>query len=260
MKHLRQRLLNGETLLGCWAVLGSPSTGEILGQSGFDWVLIDMEHGLVDESAALGILQALGATPAGAVVRVLKAEPPIVQRILDMGAEGVMFPRLQNAEEVAGAIAATRYQPSGRRGVARIVRATGYGVHFDEYLQQARDRILNVVQIENQEALAGVDAIAAIDGVDVLFIGPSDLTAALGIFRQFDHPLFRDAVAACAAAARKNGKVAGALLSTPDDISMYCELGYRFLALGSDAGFVAGGAKSALESLKSSLAADKNRG
>jgi len=259
MKMLRQRLRDGETLLGCWLVLGSPSAAEILGLAGFDWILVDMEHGLVDERAAVGILQALEATPSGAVVRVLKADAPKVQRILDIGAEGVMFPQLRNAAEATGAVAATRYQPAGRRGVARMIRATGYGADFDEYFQHVHERVLNVVQIENREALDQVDAIAAVDGVDVLFIGPSDLTAALGIFRQFDHPQFRDAIAACAEAARKHGKAAGALLTTPDDIAMYRELGYRFLALGSDAGFVAGGAKSALESMKGGLSADTNR-
>jgi len=255
MKQLRQRLLDGETLLGCWIVLGSPAAAEIVGLAGFDWVLVDMEHGLIDERAALGILQTLEATPSGAVVRVLAADPPLVQRTLDMGAEGVMFPRLTGPGQVREAVAAMRYQPEGHRGVARIIRATGFGTQFDEYFQHASDRLLNVIQIENEEALNHLDAIASIDGVDVLFIGPSDLSMALGIFRQFDHPRFREAIAACAEAARKHGKVAGALLSVPEDMKMYRELGYRFLALGSDGGFVAGGASSALESMRRGLAA-----
>jgi len=250
MKQLRHRLNQGETLLGCWVGLGSPTSAEIVGNTGFDWVLIDMEHGLVDEQAALGIMQALEATPAGSVIRVLSANPQLVQRILDMGAEGLMFPRLTDAAQACEAISAMRFQPEGKRGVAKFIRATGFGAYFDDYLAHAKERLLGVIQIENEEVLNHLDEIAAADGVDVLFIGPSDLSMAMGIFRQFDHPKFRKAIADTAAAAKKHGKAAGALLGSPADLAMYSELGYRFLAFGNDCGFVAAGAKAALDALR----------
>ncbi len=243
MKNLKQRLKNGETLHGCWLNLGSSLTAEIVGLAGFDWVLIDLEHGAGTEKDVLAQLQALEATPAGVVVRVESSESQRIHRVLDMGAEGIMCPKVSNPAEARKVVSGLHYPPHGHRGVAKMVRATQFAQNFDSYYQNARENLLGVVQIETVEVLSHLDEVANIDGVDVLFIGPADLSMELGIFGQFDHPIFKEAVQATIAAAQKTGKAVGILFFNPDEYQRYHDLGIRFIACGADATFVANGAR-----------------
>jgi len=243
MKNLKYRLKQGETLHGCWLNLGTPITAEIVGLAGFDWVLIDLEHGAGVEKDVLYQLQAIEHTSAAAIVRVESAHSQRIHRILDMGAEGIMCPRISNEAEALDVARGLYYPPDGKRGIAKMVRATRFGKDFNDYYQNSKDNILGIVQIETAEVLNHLDAVAAIDGIDVLFIGPSDLSMELGIFGQLDHPLFRDALKATVSAAGKAGKATGILLFNPDDYKTYHDLGIRFIACGSDATFVAEGAR-----------------
>jgi 4-hydroxy-2-oxoheptanedioate aldolase len=254
MKKLKQRLAQGDTVLGCWLNLGSPVTAEIVGMAGFDWVLIDLEHGAGVEKDVLHQLQALEHTAVAPVVRVEGSQRQRIHRVLDMGAEGIMCPRINNAEEAKGVASALHYPPDGTRGVAKMVRATGFGQQFNTYYREAKDNILGIVQIETVEVLQHLDAIAALDGIDVLFIGPSDLTMALGIFGQFDHPLYTNAVKATIAAAEKAGKAAGILMFNPRDFEIYRNMGIRMLACGSDGSFVAEGARNMAQQLQAAKA------
>jgi 4-hydroxy-2-oxoheptanedioate aldolase len=252
MKQLKKRIQQGETLHGCWLNLGSPITAEIVGEAGFDWVLIDLEHGAGGEADVLHQLQALAHTPAAPIVRVESFARQRFHRVLDMGAEGIMCPRINNATEAREAVRGLRYPPEGTRGVAKMVRATGFGRNFDAYLNKSSEDIVGVLQIETQEILSHLDEIAAMDGVDVLFIGPSDLSMSLGIFGQFDHSLFQDALNNTIEAARKHGKATGILLSNPDDYPYYQKLGIRLIACGADATFVASGARTMANKLHQS--------
>ncbi|WPP51474.1 HpcH/HpaI aldolase family protein [Catalinimonas niigatensis] len=249
MKNLKQRLKQGKTLNGCWLNLGSSLTAEIVGLSGFDWVLIDLEHGAGGEKDVLHQLQALEHTPAAPIVRIESFERQRFHRVLDMGAEGIMCPRINNLEEAKQAVSALLYPPEGSRGVAKMVRATNFGKDFDTYRTQAKDNILGVLQVETIEVLDHLDAIATLDGVDVLFIGPADLSMALGIFGQFDHPTFKDALKATVNAAQKAGKATGILLFNPEDYTTYHKMGIRMIACGADATFVAQGARSMADRL-----------
>jgi len=251
MKNLKQRLRAGETLHGCWLNLGSALTAEIVGQSGFDWVLIDLEHGAGSENDVLHQLQALENTSTAAIVRVESSESQRIHRVLDMGAEGIMCPKMMNAESARKVVQGLHYPPFGGRGVAKMVRATGFGKNFNDYYQESRDSILGIVQIETTEVLNHLDEVAAIDGVDVLFIGPADLSMELGIFGQFDHPLFKEAMQETVNAAQKAGKATGILFFNTNDYNTYHQLGIRFLASGSDATFVAEGAKNLVKTLDS---------
>ena len=256
MKNLKQRIRNGEAVNGCWLNLGSSITAEIVGQAGFDWVLIDLEHGAGEEKDVLSQLQALQHSNTAAIVRVESAERQRIHRVLDAGAEGVMCPHIDSTADARKVVDGLRYPPGGSRGVAKMVRASGFGKNFAEYYSNANENIVGVVQIETPEALRHLDEIAAIDGVDVLFIGPADLTMSLGIFGQFDHHLFTDAVKATVAAAQKAGKTAGILIFNPDEYTRYYELGIRMIACGADATFVAEGSRNMagkLQSLKTSL-------
>lgn len=251
MKNFKKRLQQGETLSGCWLNLGSSITAEIVGAAGFDWVLIDLEHGAGAEKDVLHQLQALEHTAAAPIVRVESSERQRIHRVLDMGAEGIMCPRISNFTEAELVVHALRYPPHGGRGVAKMVRATGFGLQFDDYHAGANDNLLGVVQIETLEVLDHLDAVAALDGIDVLFIGPADLSMALGHFGDFDHPLFQDALKATVAAAEKAGKATGILLFNPDDFPKYQKLGFRMIACGADATFVASGARQMAQRLNS---------
>lgn len=250
MKNLKKRIYQGETLMGCWLNLGSTLTAEIVGMAGFDWVLIDTEHGAGAEGQVLHQLQALAHTSAAAMVRVESYQRQRFHRVLDFGAEGVMCPRINTLAEAEQAVKAIRYQPEGARGVARTVRAARFGAGFDEYYANHQKNLVCIVQIETVEILDSLEAVASTDGIDVLFVGPTDLSIALGVYGKPDHPKFVEAIKATADAAAKAGKAAGILLKNPEEFKRYYEFGYRFIACGSDGGFVQGGASTTVERLK----------
>jgi 4-hydroxy-2-oxoheptanedioate aldolase len=253
MKNLKERVRKSETLFGCFLGLGSPLTTEIMGMAGYDWALIDLEHGAGDERETLGQLQALEHTSAAAIIRVESNVRQRVHRVLDLGAHGIMFPRIDNADQARDAVAAMRYPPFGVRGVAMANRACEFGSTFRSYLQTANDTLLCIVQIETEASVKNVEEIAAVDGVDVLFIGPSDLTQALGILGEFRHPTFVDAVERTSRAAAKFGKTAGILLPKPEDFAFFHEFGFRFLGSGSDGVLLNNAARSLVKTLHASL-------
>lgn len=249
MKDLKKRIKSGETLNGCWLNLGSSVTAEIVGLAGFDWVLIDIEHGAGGEKDVLFQLQALEHTPSAPIVRVESYDRQRIHRVLDLGAEGIMCPRINNPEEAKEVVNGLKYPPEGSRGVAKMVRATNFGKNFTDYREKANDNIVGIVQVETVEVLKHLDEIAAKDGVDVLFIGPADLSMALGIFGQFEHPDFKKAISATVAAAKKAGKATGILLFDPNDFTAYHEMGIQMIACGADATFVSDGARNMVNKL-----------
>jgi 2-keto-3-deoxy-L-rhamnonate aldolase RhmA len=240
---MKARLAAGETLFGTFLTLGSPLAAESLGLAGFDWLLVDLEHGGGDESLLLG--QVLGASSAGvhALVRVESDVRGRTARALDLGVEGVMCPQV-NSPEQAAAWAAGLHWGTGR-GVALFHRGARYGTDPDA-MATARERVFGIAQIEHPDAVEAVEAIAAVDGIDVLFVGPGDLSFAMGRFRQFDDPEFRSAIERVVAAARDAGKTAGIFLTSPDDVSRAIADGFRMIALGSDGGLLVGAARAAL--------------
>ena len=243
MKNLKSRIKKGEAVNGCWLNLGSALTAEIVGQAGFDWVLIDLEHGAGTEQDVLAQLQALEHTGAAAIIRIESTERQRMHRVLDVGAEGIMCPHVDNADQAKMVVSGLRYPPEGSRGVAKMVRASNFGKNFAEYHSSANDNIVGMVQIESAEALHHLDEIAALDGIDVLFIGPADLTMSLGIFGQFNHPMFTDAVKATVSATQKAGKATGILIYHPDEYTAFYNMGIRVMACGADATFVVEGAR-----------------
>jgi 4-hydroxy-2-oxoheptanedioate aldolase len=253
VKHLRRRILNRETLVGCFLNLGSSLTAEIVGQSGFDWVLVDLEHGVGGESELLHQLQSLQHTPAAAVVRVESHERQRFHRVLDLGADGVMAPRVDTAEQARAVAAAIRFPPNGVRGVAKMNRAYGFGAAFKTYVEQIGEHLLGIVQIESETSLQNLDEIAAVDGIDVLFVGPSDLSYSLGIPFDLCHPRFQSALEQVIAVAERHGKATGIKLSNAEDASRCLKLGYRLLACGSDGDFVHDGARSMVSRLRRDL-------
>ena len=241
VNSIRERVLNGELLTGTFLNLGSSVTVEMSGDSGFDWILIDLEHGPSDQDSLLYLLQAASATPASPIVRIAFNETVRFKKALDLGAAGIMVPWIRNAEEAKEAVAAMRYPPLGIRGVAKSPRATGFSYSFDDYFERNHELLLTVIQIERTEALEEIDQIASIHGVDVLFIGPMDLSVSLGHPGDFQHPDQQEAYRKVIAAANEHGKSAGILLQSIEQIEPTIELGFKFVAIGSDSALVGRG-------------------
>lgn len=243
MKNLKEKIRSGEAVHGCWINMASTVSAEIVGQAGFDWLLLDLEHGAGDVAILYQQLQALSGSSSTPIVRIDQLSRPKAQRILDAGASGIMFPQIQSAEEAGEAARLMYYPPRGIRGMAKMTRATGFGKFANEYINNLDQNLVGVIQIETLNALQSIDSIAATDGVDVLFVGPTDLTLSLGILGQLNHPKYQEAIQTIATAAKKNGKAVGVLLQDVNEYEMYYQLGFRFLACGADSVFVRRGAE-----------------
>lgn len=243
---LHTRLRAGETLYGTFAGLGSPVATEMVARAGFDWVLIDLEHGAGSEADLLANLHAMGATRAAALVRPRSGERLRIGRALDLGAHGIMVPRIDLPEQAREAVSWMRYPPDGSRGLALSTRGAGLGElgHID--VQAINQRIFGIIQIESPSAVEHAAEIAAIDGVDVLFVGPTDLSHSLGIPGRFDDAIYLEALRHVATTAEAAGKAAGILLRDATALPRHRELGFRFIGLGSDGAFIADAARAVL--------------
>jgi len=248
--QFRSRVLAREWVVGTFINLGVPITAEIAGTLGFDWLLLDHEHGPGGEETLLHQLQAVSGTPAVPIVRIATNETARFKRALDVGAHGIMTPWVSTAAEAQAAVTAMRYPPRGVRGVAKFQRSSNFGADFEEYYGHAHEWLTTVLQIETPEGVANCEEIAAIDGADVLFVGPTDLTFNMGIRDQLDHPRFVEALEKISAAAKKHGKAAGILVHNPALVPKVRELGYTFVALGSDGGSVRAGLVSIVQTLR----------
>ena len=243
---LRRRILAGETLFGAWASLSSPGSAELMGRAGYDWVVVDMEHGYTTESELLAHLTAIEGSGAAALVRPQSGERLRIGRALDMGAAGIVVPRLDTAEQVREAVTFLRYPPTGQRGVALLTRGARLGTVNHAGVAALNDDIVGVVQIESPSALAAADELASIDGVDVLFVGPADLSHSLGIPGQFDDERYLGAMRTVVEACEANGKTAGILIYDPSLVAGLREQGFRFIGIGGAGAILSDTASSAL--------------
>jgi 4-hydroxy-2-oxoheptanedioate aldolase len=243
---LRERVLGGETTFGSWLSLGSPAAAELAGQAGFDWLVIDTEHGMSTETTLLPQLYAVGSTGATALVRVERSDRLRISRALDIGAGGLVIPRVESAADVAQALEWMRFPPVGQRGIALGVRGQGFGRVGHADIGTLNDVVVGAFQIENPSAVADAPAIAALPGADVLFVGPADLSHALGVPGRFDDPTYLAALDTVVAACRAHGKAPGILLYDAAALTPHLERGFRFIGLGTDGGFVMGGARAML--------------
>lgn len=247
MAHLRTRIRAGDTLIGVFSDLASPFAAELCGQAGFDWIVLDLEHGAATEADLLALLYAVGSTPMAPIVRPQSSERLRVGRALDLGAAGIMLPQLQSIDEVRTAVGFLRYPPAGQRGVALRTRGARLGtIGHADIARVVNEQIVGLVQIESQGALAAADEIAALDEVDVLFVGPADLTHNLGIPGRFDDAAYLDALRTVVAACRAHGKAAGILIYDAAGLPPLLELGFTFIGLGSEGAFVSTGARAML--------------
>jgi 4-hydroxy-2-oxoheptanedioate aldolase len=235
----REALRERPPLLGIWSMLNSANAVEGLGFSGFDWLLIDGEHSPVALSDAVDHLRALGRSQTIPIVRLASKDPVQIRQYLDAGANTIMLPLIQSASEARAAAAAMRYPPGGSRGVASMHRATRYG-RVKDYLANASASLALIVQIESRVALDELEDIIAVDGVDAVFIGPSDLSADLGHLGHPDHPDVTCAIEGALKRAHRLGKPIGVLAPNAGVAQRHIRAGFDFVAIGSDAAILFG--------------------
>ena len=237
------------TPIGTWIMSASPIVAEAVGHAGFDWGVIDMEHSPLDIMQVAQMLQALSATRLEPVVRVPWNDPVTVKRVLDAGATTVLFPFVQTPEEAQRAVASTRYPPEGNRGMAGMSRATKFGTAAN-YARTANDTMGVIVQLETAEAVQSLESIAAVPGVDAIFIGPGDLSATMGHVGQATHPDVMALMGRAAQRAKAIGKPIGTVGGTPEVVAQYRAAGFDYVAIASDLGLLMRSAQAALGTLR----------
>jgi len=233
MQWIDRSKLQTQVMAGTFLNLGSPTSVEIAADTGFDWLLIDLEHGSGSLADLRNMLLACRGSSAAPIVRIRSVDPDTVKFVMDSGAAGIMFPYVSTAVEGQRGVDCIKYPPMGSRGVAGSIRATDFGRNWKQYFSEANDNSLVVVQIETPEAVEASAEIAAIDGVDVLFVGPLDLSVNLGCPGDFSQPHFVAALERVIQACSDNGKTAGILTKTGFE-QQHKDLGFRFTAIGSD--------------------------
>ncbi|MBP1985591.1 HpcH/HpaI aldolase family protein [Halolamina salifodinae] len=249
--ELREKLAADEAPIGSWVSLGSTAAAEVAGGLGFDFVVADTEHTPLSVESAGELVRAVDAAgDTDTVVRVPENDTTEVKRALDLGAAGVMAPNIESAGAAEALVSATRYPPEGVRGVAGS-RANDYGTHTKAYFENANESIAVIPQIESAAGVEHADEIAAVDGVDTLFVGPADLSASLGCFGEYDDPTFLDALDRVFAAAEEAGVPVGTLATGPTEIDSWHERGFDYLIVGTDIGYLRQGAKAAKEHYES---------
>ena len=231
----KRRLLARERLIGCWCSLANPITTEVLGVAGFDWILLDGEHSPNDVISFIPQLMALKDSVSAPVVRPSWNNPVELKRLLDGGFYNFLIPFIESAEEAKRAVAATRYPPQGTRGVSVSQRSNKFG-SVKDYFTGINDQLCVMVQIESRKGVEAVAEIAKTDGIDGIFVGPSDLAAGFGHLGNANHPEVQAAMAQIIAAAQAAGKPIGILAPVEADARRYMEQGVTFVAVGSDLG------------------------
>lgn len=234
---LRRQLQAGERLIGCWLSLGSPISTEVVGVAGFDWLLLDAEHAPNDVLSLIPQLMALKDSASAPVVRPPWNDTVLIKRLLDAGCHNFLVPFVETAEQARAAVAATRYPPAGVRGVSVSQRSNRYG-SVPDYFKQVNEQIALVVQIESRAGVEAAAQIAAVDGVDGLFIGPGDLAAAYGHLGNPAHAEVQQAIQQVHEAARAARKATGILAPAEADARRYLDMGMSFVAVGSDLGLL----------------------
>ncbi|MGQ9519846.1 MAG: HpcH/HpaI aldolase family protein [Candidatus Fervidibacter sp.] len=244
-----KKLREGKATVGCWLTIGSPTIATIMSRCGFDWLVIDTEHGAVGYDSMLVCIHEILATETTPIVRVAWNDATLIKRALDAGAMGVLVPMVMNAEEARRAVDAAKFPPKGIRSVGGFIAQL---LHGNDYPLAANNQILVAVQIEHIEAVKRANEICAVEGVDVVFVGPNDLAASMGLigtpFRE--NPQWQAAVQAVLDAANEAGKAAGLQCGTVEEGKERLDQGFRFVAVSSDARFLHLSLKQVVKALK----------
>lgn len=247
---LRERMARGETVYGVFLNSGSSVLTEVIGLAGFDFVLIDSEHGPTGVMENRELIQAAEYRGTVPIVRVPNRSSDAILKMLDVGAHGVLVPRVNTVEEAVQVARAARYCPEGCRGVAST-RASDYGfTPLGEYFGLANRRNLVAVQCEDVACLPNLDRIAAVEGVDIIFVGPYDLSSSMGTLGKVEYEFIRDTVEAVLEAVKRHGKLAGIFTKDPAEAKRYADMGFQFVIVGTDIQLFAGACRTLAGTLK----------
>lgn len=251
MTSLKADIEARTVLFGCWIELFSSFATEVVVQAGYDFLLVDLEHGPGSVMDAAQQLQVAQGSGCHGICRVPRNDDSWIKRVLDVGFSGVMIPAVDSPEDARRAVASCRYPPAGRRGMAAsVVRAARYGRDCWDYVEAANRDVMVICQIESAAAVAAVEDIAQIDGVDMLFVGPADLSSDMGYVGQVDHPEVLRAIAAVEQAAKAAGKLLGAIPTPGRSSADLIEAGYDVIAAGADSVLLRDAADAQVASLK----------
>ena len=231
----KRKLLKGEPAIGAWLSMGSPIAAEIVANAGYDAILMDHEHGPGDFLNAISLMQAVAEAGPTPMMRVPWNDPVYIKRALDIGVMGVIVPYVQNAEEARAAVNACRYPTTGIRGVApHAGRCSRWGARLGEYLEAWPKQLLLMCQIETEEAVENIEEIASVDGVDMLFLGPSDISASVGHMLDLAHPEVSALIERAERKLRKTNKLLGTVIRPGQTLNWTFERGYDFIIAGGD--------------------------
>lgn len=234
-EDLKARIRRHELALGSWITIGHPAVAEIMAKAGFDWLVIDLEHSVIDLHTAGELIRIIDLCGVAPLVRLTSNDPDQIKRVMDAGAQGIVVPMVKSERDATLAVSATRYAPQGSRGVG-LSRAQGYGTGFPDYLIWQRDGPVVIVQIEHVEAIAHLTEILTVAGVDGFIIGPYDLSCSLGVPGEFEHPDFIAAMARIRSIGRGLGCPAGLHVVEPnvETLARAVREGYTFIGYSVD--------------------------
>ena len=248
---VKEKLRNGGVAVGAWMSILNPSAARIVASSGLDWVLFDTEHGPPSFETVDGLVRAVGGAGALPLVRVVWNDINAIKQALDTGAYGVIVPWVNTKEEAERAVTYCRYQPEGLRGCAPGRAASAWGVSSAEYLKIANDEVLVVVQIETTKAMENIEEVVSVEGVDATFIGPSDLSASMEHRGEYFHPEVVNAMERVVDACQSSSVAPGIAFGRGvDHLNSLIEMGFRFIGVGSDTGFLATGCRETLAKIR----------
>lgn len=252
--QLKSKLAQGELTIGSWITLGHPAIAEIMAAAGFDWLVLDMEHSVLELSEVQTLIQVLDGQQCPAIVRLTSNHPDQIKRVMDAGATGVMVPMVKSAADARAAVQAVYYPPRGQRGVG-LARAQGYGARFQQYRGWLENNAVIVVMIEHVDAVKAIDEILAVDGIDAYIIGPYDLSGSMGRPGELDHPDVQSAIAQVLEAGHRSGKPGGIHVIEPnqDELQRRIAAGFNFLGYGLDIRILDSLCRSHMQNIRASL-------
>jgi len=252
--QLKSKLSRGELTIGSWITLGHPAIAEIMAAAGFDWLVLDMEHSVLELSEIQALIQVLDGQQCPAIVRLTSNHPDQIKRVMDAGATGVMVPMVKSAADAKAAVQSVYYPPRGQRGVG-LARAQGYGARFQQYRGWLEDNAVIVAMIEHVDAVKAIDEILAVDGIDAYIIGPYDLSGSMGRPGELDHPDVQSAIARVLEAGQSSGKPGGIHVIEPDqdELRRRIAAGFNFLGYGLDIRILDSLCRSHMQNIKAGL-------